>query len=147
MLHEYVNGTLSGVAMNYLIVKFYENDYGNPMVSALKRLWTWMDKRNGRLGPPVGGRSLSEMFQELHKAGSLEPMLLRLFILEELCLAVEYATRGLYWKEVDWKIELPPLIPSNYLSCDIEFCETKPKECQNGEYGWLNLVTGEAETY
>lgn len=133
--------------MNYLIVKFYDNDFGNPMVSALKRLWTWMNESNGHLGFAVGDRSLPEMFQELHKAGSLEPMLLRLFILEDLCLVVEFATRGLYWEDVDWKLELPPLIPSNYLSCDIEFCEVKPKEWNNGEYGWLNLVTGEAETY
>ncbi len=129
--------------MKYLIVKFYENDFGNPMVSALKRLWLWMDKNNRSYGV----RSLSDIFQELHKAGSLEPMLLRLFVLEELCCAVEFATRGLYWEEVDWKKQLPPIVPCNYLSCDIEFCETKPKEWQNGEYGWLDLVTGNAETY
>lgn len=127
--------------MRYLIVQFYDNDFGIPIIAALQRLWSYINNNNHS-----NMRSIAEIFERLHESGSLEPMILRLFILENLCGDVEFETRGLYWEEVDWNKDIPELIPSDYLSCSVDFTDQCPMEWQNGECAWMHLETGQAET-
>ncbi len=138
---------------HYLDVRFGDNDFGFPMIAALRRLWGWINKNNGHLTGVIN-RSVPQMFYELHQAGALESMIKRLLVLETLCGEVEFATRGLYVEKVDWATKkMDKRIRSerheNYLSCEVEFHKNKrfAAHWENGEHAWLNLVTGEVQTY
>ena len=124
------------------------------MMAALRRLWGWINENNSHCVGFQSDRTVPQMFTELQKCGALQTLLQRLFVLENLCCDVEFRTRGLYRKSVDWnalKITDPTeLEPSyGYLSCDVSLHENREfaDEWQNGEQAWLDLVTGETETY
>lgn len=96
----------------YLEVNFYDNDFSNQMTEALKRLWSWIDNNK----PAVAYKNMQDIFIGLHDAQSLEPLLHRLFILECMAASVEFNTRGLYGKHVDWEKK------QNCLTSMIYFC-------------------------
>jgi hypothetical protein len=78
-------------------------------------------------------------------------MVERLYHLAYLEGDVEFATRGLYWTKVRWKESkiIQPLEKENYLSIHIKFRKSgKFKETwQNGEHAYLDLKTGEVNTF
>ena len=61
------------------------------MIAALQRLWIYV---SGNAHPPS---RTPEFFEKLHAVGALEPMLMRLFVLEQACCEVEFLTRCLEW--------------------------------------------------
>lgn len=145
--------------MKYLHIKFGDNDFGGCVESALKRLWGWVHENNAHcISTEKNDRyfsnlSLAEMFVRLNRAGSLKPLISRMIDLEYMASNVEFETRGLYWKRVEWKEKgnLSPMesLTSRYLSFDISFHKNKTftKKWQNGEHAFLNLKTGEAKTF
>ena len=88
--------------------------------------------------------SAEDCFQELHKIGKLESMLIRLFVLEQSCYDVEFLTRCLYkdWNRIS---VLPEITQDYYLECPVKFSNSLP-EPDNGETAWLDLTTSEAQT-
>ncbi len=139
----------------YLSVKFYDNDFGGPMLAALERLWGYI-KDNNAAYARQNGLTKTEVFVKLLECGALQPMLLRLFILESLCRDVESKTRGLHhwakWTEDDVQIASPShLEPYTYLRCDVapyEKREDIPEiEWANSERAYLNLETGVVGVY
>lgn len=141
-------------APKYIDVKFGDNDFGLAMELALKRLWVYVNKNNGHIVGSFTKTTIPQMFESLHHAGVLEPMVKRLFVLEHLCGDVEFLTRGLYWEKVKWgekKIDKQLGFKSldDYLSCDVSFHSNKKfmRKWQNGEHAWLNLNNGSADTF
>ncbi len=139
----------------YLAVKFYDNDFGCPMLAALERLWGYI-KDNNAVYARQNGLTKTEVFVKLLECGALQPMLLRLFILESLCRDVESKTRGLHhwakWTEADVKIANPShLSPDTYLRCDVEIYgqfEIIPDiEWANSECAFLNLEDGQVGVF
>ncbi len=141
----------------YLAVKFYDNDFGAPMFAALERLWGYIKDNNAAYA--FDGRchlTVCRIFEKLLACDALQPMLLRLFILESLCREVESKTRGLHhwdkWTEDDVQIANPShLEPDSYLRCKVEIYkqfEIIPDiEWANSECAFLNLETGVVGTY
>ena len=102
----------------YLVVKFFDNDFGTPMLRALERLWKYIHDNNARLAGQRDGEwiilpsgslticrsrpTLTKIYQKLHECGALESLILRLFVLEQLCQDVEHKTRDLARNDVDW---------------------------------------------
>ena len=107
------------------------------MDAALRRLWQYVSKN-----AHVPSR-IPEFFEKLHAVGALEPMVMRLFVLEQACYDVEFLTRCLEW-DFDKK-ELPETRLDYYLECPVKFSDSLPPY-NNGEDAWLNLATGEAQT-
>jgi hypothetical protein len=141
----------------YLVVKFFDNDFGYPMLGALTRLWEYIHTNNAHLTGPDRPRSahrsgltLTQLYQSLHECGALESLILRLFVLERLCQDVEHKTRGLTWADVDWAehvVKEPShLTDDTYLSVEVDIYgeyETIPDiEWANGECAFLNLDDG-----
>lgn len=122
----------------YLIVEFGDNDFGYPMIAALQRLWQYVYENNHSHG------EMSSFFEKLHAVGSLESMVMRLFVLEQACYDVEHLTRCLYWTDLS-NMELQEMRQDYYLECPVEFSNDLP-EPDNGERAWLDLTTGEAQT-
>jgi hypothetical protein len=140
--------------MRYLVVKFFDNDFGYPMLGALKRLWEYIYTNNAHLaGVPTQSRSgltLVEIYQKLQECGTLDSLLLRLFVLERLCFDVEHKTRGLTWNDVDWAShavkEPSHLTDDTYLSVETaiygQYERIPDIEWVNGERAFLNLADG-----
>ncbi len=137
-------------SVTFLDVSFGDNDFGGCMVSALSRLWDYVNENNGHL-TVVAGRSVPAMFCQLHAHGKLEPMIHRLWALEYLCSHVESATRGLYWEQVDWENKniTDDGVADDYLQCSVKlrFADTFRSKWQNGEHAWLDLRNGDSETF
>lgn len=127
---------IENLKIRYLIIEFGDNDYGIPMIAALQRLWQYVSKN-----AHVSSR-IPEFFKKLHAVGALEPMLMRLFVLEQACSDVEHLTRCLEW-DFDKK-ELPETRLEYYLECPVKFSADLPKP-NNGEDAWMDLETGEAD--
>lgn len=122
--------------MKYLIVEFGDNDFGIPMIAVLERLWQYVYENNHSFG------EMSDFFEKLHAVGALEPMIMRLFVLEQACYDVEFLTRCLYW---DFnKKEFPEMRLDYYLECPVKFSKSLPKP-DNGETAYMNLITGEVQ--
>ncbi len=141
--------------MKYLNVEFGDNDFGWNMMAALKQLWHFIDENNGHMLRFTNdkSRTIPQIFFELHKLNLLEPMLKRLFVIDTLTNSVEVMTRGLYDHPPMYE-KLPSLLDEcknhdYYLSCFITFHETDDftKQCQNSECAWLNLNTGDVDTF
>lgn len=144
--------------MKYLEVDFYDNDFGYPIRDAVKKIWDWIFESNEHMlmgGEDWSDKTLSQVFQALHEAGALQPMIQRTYQIECLHSAVEFATRGLYWKEVKWEKKKIGLLSAKELgncdSIDIKFRPDdsfmRKTECtNNGESLVLNLETGEIIT-
>ena len=130
------SGPGRGSQMKYLIVEFGDNDFGIPIIAALERLWQYVSKN-----AHVSSR-IPEFFEKLHAVNALEPMIMRLFVLEHACYDVEFLTRCLVW-DFDKK-ELPETRLEYYLECPVKFSESLP-EPDNGETAWLDLTTGEVQ--
>ena len=128
----------------FLRIEFGDNDYSLIMTTALKRLWGYVNKNNGHI---TYVRTLTEMFVQLHESGSLENMIQQLFELEYLCSEVEHATRGLYFDNVDWSKKCFSDYKGYYLECNTTLHESNTFTDENGECAWLNLKTGECESY
>lgn len=143
--------------MRYLIVKFYDNDFGRPMRAALERLWGWINRNNTHLAGYGDYLTMSQIYLRLLKCGALEQQLLRLFVLENLCCDVEGRTRGLYngqsWQREKLGFDTPSDLgpPNTYLSIEIFLCDTEkagraladaPDGWANGECARLDLKTG-----
>lgn len=145
----------------YLEVVFGDNDFGWPVRDALMRLWGYINENNGHIVV-----SVPEIFQKLHKAGSLHSLFERLYMLEYLALEVEFQTRGLYYNQdkmrtkggyrprVMWKnhrIENSSTIEftNNYLDFEFRFHANNKfiEKGQNGEHAWLDLNNGESDNF
>ena len=129
----------------FLEVKFHDNDFGRSLIDSLERLCKMIHYNN---------HGLTEIFIKLDQAGALKTMIERLWVLEHLSYDVEYATRGLDWAQVDFKsskIEGPfdDTFYSDYLSCELEFHDTKEftDKWMNSEHACLDLDTGKAITF
>ncbi len=81
---------------------------------------------------------------------TLELMIARAVDAEYHYGEVEFATRGLHWKEVDWKKKKVgkafESITDTYLSTEVSFHAEMSGEWANGEELWLNLETGDVES-
>ena len=120
----------------YLIVEFGDNDFGIAMIAALERLWQYVSK-NAHVPSKI-----PEFFEKLHAVGALEPMVMRLFVLEQACYNMEFLTRCLDW---DFnKKELPEMQLDYYLDCPVKFSPNVPPY-NNGEDAWMDLTTGKVE--
>jgi hypothetical protein len=137
--------------MKYLVVKFYDNDFGVPMLRALGRLWEYIKHNNAAYTFRPNHLTVLQVFQKLLDCEALQPMILRLFILESLCQEVERKTRGPHhwgeWTKEEVQINLPHhLEPNNSLRCDVAIYgqyEVIPDiEWANGECSYLELETG-----
>ena len=142
----------------FLRVRFGDNDFGNPVTYALRRIWQDVDENNGHLlGLDGHPKSLSQIFEGLYKSGTLQLMVELAIDCEYNYGNVEFATRGLYYKEVDWdrhreeikKVKQLRSITTEYLNVHLSLRNTKAfsKAWQNGEEAILNLETGEVSTY
>jgi hypothetical protein len=141
--------------MKYLVVKFYDNDFGTPMLAALARLWGYIDGNDRAYSQPQY-MNVTQVFEKLLECGAFQPMLLRLFVLENLCSDVEGKTRGLHnwheWSAEKAMIDKPShLEPDTYLSCDVaiygQYENIPDIDWANGECAYLNLTTGEVGTF
>lgn len=137
--------------MKYLVVKFYDNDFGTPMLEALNRLWGYLYDNDLNYRHANGRLTITQIVEKLLECGALQPMLLRLFVLERLCREVEDKTRGLHrwerWTAKEVMIDKPShLEPDTYLQCDVAICgqyEAIPDIAwANGECAFLNLKNG-----
>lgn len=141
----------------YMKVCFHDNDFGGYVSDAVKRLWGWIHESNahclnafGEGDSTFSDRTLTDIFHELNKAGSLAPMIERLIDAEYIAGDVEFNTRGLYWTKVDW--EDAKKLPENlrgctdYLHVDITFRKTPDRKWRNGEIIMLNTETGEVKS-
>jgi hypothetical protein len=92
-------------------------------------------------------RTLPDIFHALHKHGALQPMIERMVDAEYHMNTVEYSTRGLYWKTVDWAkkkvVKDFHSLTDKTLRLDITFHPEQSTEWENGEVYWIDLVTGE----
>lgn len=147
----------------YLIVKFYDNDFGRPMLAALERLWGWINTNNAHLAGHGDYLTIPQIYRRLLEQGALEQQLLRLFVLEDRCYDVEGRTRGLYnwdkWTNKEVGIDNPddPGPPNTYLSVEVLLCDTLGAAwvwADAGDNGWANgecarldLETGEATIF
>ena len=145
----------------FLEVKFHDNDFGRAMTSSLERLWKWVVSNNGHMTPRSKYLTISEIFLKLHEKEALEHIFKRMFVLESMLSNIEFETRGLYHKEDSYpfwkegkKIDSDKMIETlkhyyGYMNIKIEFHNDKEfaKEWQNGEHAWLNIDTGEVETF
>lgn len=137
--------------MKYLVVKFYDNDFGHPMMEALTRLRNYIRDNVAAYTFLPNHLTLTQIYLRLHECGALQPMILRLFVLENLCRGVEQKTRSLHhwdkWTAEDVQIANPShLEPDTYLRCDVAFYgayEVIPDiEWANGENVYMDLETG-----
>ena len=127
---------------NYLVVRFYDNDFGPPMLEALERLWTWIFVNDSDLITP-------QVYRKLFDCGALQSMVLRLFVLEKLCREVEVKIHDLH-RTTDWGqmiIENPShLTDDTYLKCEVSLHETqdtiKDLGWANSECAFLEIDTG-----
>lgn len=135
----------------YLVAKFYDNDFGTPMLGALTRLWEYIYANNSGYADRPNCLTVEQVFQKLHECEALQPMLLRLFVLENLCQVVEGKTRGLFrwakWTEEEVKIDKPShLQPDTYLQCDVaiygQYKVIPDLEWANSENAFMNLEDG-----
>lgn len=153
--------------MKYLEVIFYDNDFGFPVEAAVKKVWDWIYGSNAHcltiFAVPKdhhclhdGKRTMASLFMNLHKGGALQPMIIRTYQIEDLHAVIEFKTRGLYWKNVDWKKKKPPSLDGaeifRNLSIDLKFRKNgnfmhKEKHGNNGESLALDLETGEIVTH
>lgn len=139
-------------ACRYLDVRFYDNDFGGYVVDALQTLWRWIHASNAQC--EISGRSLEDIFVLLNEHDALLPLLSKLIDAEYYTSDVEFATRGLYWKEVDWASKgkvtsaFQPLI-GRLLSIKVYIRKSGrfTKRWQNGEAAYLNLQTGKSATF
>ena len=145
----------------FLEVQFSDNDFGLPLVAALKRLWGWVHKNNTyMIVAGFSARTVPQMFEELHKAEVLEGMIKRLFVCETLAFDIEFATRGLAEERINTQwIQMTKRFATishkeldktqSYLQISVCLHDTNDftKEWQNAEHAWLNLETGEADTF
>lgn len=141
--------------MDYLEIKFHDNDFSHCGSLAVQQLWKYIAENNRHM---LSGEALTDVFKKLHKAGALESMIRRLWVLEILKTRVEWKTRGLYYdnqpafSSVKWdeKAITDPIQDtfSDYLTFDIEFHESDTFiEWSNGEHIWLNIETGDSNTF
>lgn len=151
--------------MQYLEVIFGDNDFGLCVKDGLKRVWEWTHSNNAHL-LANRGQDLHKIFQKLHQHGALKPLLERAIYLEYLYWTVEFATRGLYWDHgpvkhsgcsVQWdktkiaqvsaKEVAKPI--TNYLDIELHFRKSGAfkEKWRNSEHAYLNLETGEADTF
>jgi len=137
----------------FIVVKFFDNDFGTPMLRALDRLWEYVSTNNAMYASRVDRLTVKQVFHKLLECGALQPMLLRLFVLERLCQEVESKTRGLHrweaWAEKEVMIDNPSrLEPDTYLQCDVEIYEQFEAipdiKWANDECAFLNLRDGVA---
>ena len=137
----------------YLVVKFYDNDFGNPIIATLRRLWGWINENNAHLSGIGDYFTIPQMYQRLHDSGALETMIHRLFVLENLCYEIEFSTRGLYYGSTNGlNLDNPGhLEPNTHLSCEVSLHETqdtiKDLEWANGECALLKLGTGSIKIF
>ncbi len=135
-----------------MMVSFGDNDFGSPVELAVKRLWGWIHESNAHCLNAFGegdehfsDRTLPDIFIELSKAGVLLPMVERLIDVEYIAGDVEFATRGLYWTDVDWKKKVVPETMTGctaYIHISVSFRKTPETRWQNGEKIMLNTETG-----
>lgn len=137
----------------YLLLKFQDNDFSFPMRDALEGFWQYIKDNNEIYFSNKNDKYPRQVFERLHNAGQLIPLLCRTWVLHTLLREVETATRHInedgiskYSKE-DWMSNNTPVEDTytKYLGTfSIEFHKNKDDEYQNGEYGWLDLYSGEA---
>lgn len=140
---------------SYLIVKFYDNDFGRPVQDALKRLWLYVHENNAHLLKE--GETVAALIRYMHKVKMLVPAIQRLVDCEDLAGDVEYLTRELNhhhgrwgWPSQDQELKAGlRSITGDYLAIDVVFKMTdqEQKRWQNGEWAYLDLETGKAETF
>lgn len=138
-------------AARYLSVSFGDNDFGGIVITALKRIWQWVQTNNAHCVGSAHPRTVPQMFRKLHTAKALITMIERMCDVEHMASDVEFATRGLYWKKVEWseKCITSKFAQLNYLSFGLKFYRDKTftKKWKNGEVAWLDFETGDAETF
>lgn len=143
-------------AYRYLEVEFGDNDYGLPVEHALQRLWADMHRNNAHLLPE--GQTMADQFRKLQKHKRLLPLVSFLVDVEDLASHAEYATRGVDHYErfppeddSNSKMPEPPYesVTNSYLGLTLRFRTTKAfaKKWQNSEHAYLDLVTGDAQTF
>lgn len=141
--------------MDYLEIKFHDNDFSHAGKLAVKQLWSYLAENNRHM---LSGETMTDIFKKLYEHEALESMIRRLWVLEILKTRVEWKTRGLYYDfhpafgKVKWeeKAITDPIedTHSDYLTFDIEFHESDAFiEWNNGEHIWLNIETGDANTF
>lgn len=132
--------------MKYLVVEFYDNDFGCPMRAALERLWGWINTNNAHLAGHKDYLTIPQIYQKLLDSRALQSMIQRLFVLENLCYSVEHCTRGLYRGKGGGVIDPNYLEPNTYLHCEVSLYEKREDipdlEWANGECVFLELETG-----
>ena len=136
--------------MKYLIIEYGDNDFGMYVSAALDRLWSNVNYSNGHIQEY---RTLAQMIYGLHCGKVLYGIICLLIDAEYMAGDAEHATRGLYWKKVNWKeskIHKPERnITNKYLNISIKFTKDNKfmKKDRNGESAYLNLLTGETTTF
>ncbi len=143
----------------FLIVHFGDNDFGQPVICALRRIWhdvaknNWMIT-NDRIRETESriNKSYVDIFNSLHSAGILQPMIELAIDCEFLYGRVEFATRGHYsprkFKQGYEPIERELIsITHVYLNVHLSFVKKRPTRWANGEKVWLNLITGDVKLY
>ncbi len=147
--------------MRYLEIIYGDNDFGLLVENALRRLYKWVYDSNAhciaqrKQDKHFSNRSIPQMFRELHRHGILKQMIVQLIDSENIAMDVEFATRGLYWKTMDWsrhKIKNKMTYKSlcnDCLSLTLRFHikDTFRQKWQNGEHAYLDLKTGECDTF
>lgn len=136
----------------YLRVDFGDNDFGAVVQEAIERVSRNVYVNNAHClsdkadDPHFSNRTIADIFFELHKAKVLVVWLERAVDAIHHYSDIEFATRGLYWKKVDWKGKQVSKkfksLTDNCLSLKLSFKSKMSNKWCNGEVVWLDMHTG-----
>ena len=136
----------------YLKVEFHDTDFGSVVQEAVERVSSNIHENNAHClatdpkDKHFSSRTIADIFIALHKVGALQTMLERAVDAIDHLSDVEYATRGLYWKSVDWKGKIVSKkftgLTKRYLNLTLAFKEKLSDEWEYGEVVWLDMDTG-----
>jgi hypothetical protein len=134
----------------FLEITFHDNDSMNPVNKALRRLYEYIDSES----KDYDGTITESIFKNLHEHNALLPMIQRLYVIELLANDIEYLTRGLSSKNIDYSefiIRNPNKVSyeNKYLKFDLKFHKDGQfmMRDENREKSSLNLWTGEVVSF
>jgi len=153
VLQEWITHFDDDGELHYLEVIFGDNDFGSIVRDALAYLWGVLAQNSDS-----SGVSEVQLVLRLHEAGVLLPVIRRLCFLVDQLAGVERGLRGCYSPSFEFRGccsasgDLFAIVDADGIK-GLEF-ELKfhrgfgfARKWANGEHAWLDLDTGEVETF
>jgi hypothetical protein len=136
-------------APSYLEVKFGDNDFGNEVAEALKKLWYFV-KYNHCDNYSHEKQKVADCFVLLDKQEVLHKLLTQLIDAERIITNVEVATRFIHHAEI-LADQIKPFtsLTTEYLKIKLAFHKDKKfaEEWNNSESAYLVLRTGKVRLF